>query len=212
MIMKMSREDTMAKSIDFWFSIGSTYTFLTVMRLESVSRESGVVFECRPFSVRVMMVEQNNIPFRGKPVKMAYMWRDIERRAQALGLSTVLPSPYPIEEFDLANQVAVLAAGEGWCLGYAKAFYRRWFQNGVDASVPNLLAEVVAAAGQEPGRVLEAARSPRIEEAYRLATDEARSLGVFGSPSFVVDGEVFWGDDRLEDAIAWRSSRHAEER
>jgi 2-hydroxychromene-2-carboxylate isomerase len=123
-----------------------------------------------------------------------------------------VPSPYPIEEFDLANQVAVLAAGEGWCLGYAKAFYRRWFQDGVDASVPNLLAEVVASAGQEPGRVLEAARSPRIEEAYRLSTDEARRLGVFGSPSFVVDGEVFWGDDRLEDAIAWRRSRHSEER
>ncbi|MEJ1937417.1 DsbA family protein, partial [Nostoc sp. NIES-2111] len=118
----------MAKPIDFWFSIGSTYTFLSVMRLEAAERENGISFTCRPFSVRAIMIEQNNVPFRGKPVKMAYMWRDIARRAEARGRTTMLPAPYPLEGFDLANQVAVLAAGEGWCLTYAKAFYRRWFQ------------------------------------------------------------------------------------
>jgi 2-hydroxychromene-2-carboxylate isomerase len=197
----------MTQPIDFWFSIGSTYTFLSVMRLEAAAREHGVSFVCRPFSVRVLMVEQNNIPFRGKPVKTAYMWRDIERRAEARGLATALPAPYPLEGFDLANQTAVLAAREGWCLDYAKAFYRRWFQSGVDASDPGALAEVAAEAGQDPRRVLEAACSAEVVAAYHGATDEARRLGVFGSPSFVVDGEVFWGDDRMEDAIAWRKAR-----
>ena len=70
----------MPRPIDFWFSVGSTYAFLSVMRLDSVEREHGVSLTWKPFSVRVIMVEQNNIPFRGKLVKTAYMWRDIARR------------------------------------------------------------------------------------------------------------------------------------
>ncbi len=64
------------KDIDFWFSIGSTYTYLTVMRLNKVEQEAGVKVKWRPFSVRALMQEMNNIPFIGKPVKEKYMWRD----------------------------------------------------------------------------------------------------------------------------------------
>ena len=67
--------------IDFWFSIGSTYTYLTVMRRAGVQRNTGTEFRWQPFSVRQIMIEQDNIPLRTKPVKAAYMWRDIERRA-----------------------------------------------------------------------------------------------------------------------------------
>ena len=79
--------------IDFWVSIGSTYSYLTVMRLSAVEQETGVKFRWRPFSVRAIMIEQKNIPFVGKPVKLAYMWRDIERRARARGLGPRLPAP-----------------------------------------------------------------------------------------------------------------------
>jgi 2-hydroxychromene-2-carboxylate isomerase len=80
--------------IDFWVSIGSTYSYLSVMRLHAVAGESGVAFRWRPFSVRAIMIEQKNIPFVGKPVKLAYMWRDIERRARARGLEPRLPAPW----------------------------------------------------------------------------------------------------------------------
>jgi 2-hydroxychromene-2-carboxylate isomerase len=196
----------MSKSIDFWFSVGSTYTYLSVMRLDEVAGKHGVSFNYRPFSVRVIMVEQNNVPFRGKPVKAAYMWRDIERRASARGVPAMLPAPYPLADFDLANQVAILASKEGWCSVYTKAFYRRWFQGGVDASDAGPLAEIIASIGQDSRRVLDASQTQSIVDAYRAATDEARDLNVFGSPTFVVDGEVFWGDDRLEDAISWGKS------
>ncbi len=73
------------RQIDFWFSIGSTYTYLTVMRLHNVEQESGMRFNWRPFSVRVLMQEMNNIPFKGKPAKEQYMWRDLERRAAGPG-------------------------------------------------------------------------------------------------------------------------------
>jgi len=194
------------KSIDFWFSIGSTYTCLTVMRLPAYAIEHDLTFNWRPFNVRTILVEQNNIPFAGKPVKAAYMWRDIERRAGKYGLSLSLPAPYPLEHLPLANQVALLGLREGWGQDYVLATYRRWFQEGqLAGSEPNL-SESLREIGQDPDRVIEAARSPEIEEALAAETEEAKRLGVFGAPSFVVEGEVFWGDDRLGDAVSWARS------
>ncbi|MEX3010196.1 2-hydroxychromene-2-carboxylate isomerase [Hoeflea sp. TYP-13] len=190
-------------SIDFWFSVGSTYSYLTIMRLEDVERETGIRFEWRPFSVRKIMVEMDNIPFSEKPVKAAYMWRDIERRASSYELPVKVPAPYPLREFDLANKVAIIGRNEGWCADYVRATYRRWFQQGLPAgSEPNLSQSLIEI-GQDPGRVISKVSEHETRNAYFAATDEARALGVFGAPTFVVGREVFWGDDRLEDAVDW---------
>jgi 2-hydroxychromene-2-carboxylate isomerase len=189
--------------IDFWFSVGSTYTYLSVMRLAEVERSSGVSFRWRPFSVRQIMIEMDNIPFRTKPVKAAYMWRDIERRAARHGLPARVPAPYPLAHWDVANRVAVLAAAEGWVADYARATYRRWFQGGLEPGTDPNLGDSLREVGQDPARVLALAGGDAIGEAYAAATEEARQLGIFGTPTFVVGKEVFWGDDRLDDAILW---------
>jgi 2-hydroxychromene-2-carboxylate isomerase len=150
-----------ASALDFWFSVGSTYTFLTVMRVDEIARQEGVEIRWRPFSVRVLMMEQNNIPFRGKPIKTAYMWRDIERRAAMYGFAAQVPAPYPLTEFDLANKIAVLGAQEGWCKAYVKESYRRWFQRGEEAGLEPHLGETLRAIGQDPDRVIQAAKSDR---------------------------------------------------
>ena len=189
--------------IDFWFSMGSTYTYLTVMRLAEVERNTSIEFRWRPFSVRQIMIEQDNIPFRAKPVKAAYMWRDIERRAAMYGFPARVPAPYPLAGWDRANRVAVLAATEGWVEDYARATYRRWFQEGLEpGSEPNL-SDSLREIGQDPSRVTVQAATPEIGVAYEAATSTARDLGIFGSPTFQVGRELFWGDDRLDDAIAW---------
>ncbi|MCR9148850.1 MAG: 2-hydroxychromene-2-carboxylate isomerase [Rhodobacteraceae bacterium] len=192
----------MAK-IDFWFSIGSTYSYLTVMRLSDVGRACGVDFHWRPFNVRHVMIEQNNIPFKDKPVKTAYMWRDIERRAERYGLSPKIPAPYPLPGLVLANLVATVGREEGWLEKYVVATYRRWFEKGEPAGEEPNISASLGEIGCDPQRVLAAAQSERVTSALASATEEAMELGVFGSPTFVVDGEVFWGDDRLEDALAW---------
>jgi 2-hydroxychromene-2-carboxylate isomerase len=193
-------------AIDFWLSVGSTYTYFSVMRLREVEDRTGIGFNWRPFNVRAIMLEQNNRPFVGKPVKTAYMWRDIERRAVRYGLPVRVPAPYPLQEFERANRIAIVGEQEGWCADYARATYRRWFQDGLEAGIEPNLSESLREIGQDPTRVIARAESDEIAAALQKATEEAKSLGVFGSPSFVVGRELFWGDDRLDDAIAWYRS------
>ena len=191
------------RAIDFWFSIGSTYSYLSVMRLGEIAARHGVDFVWRPFNVRTIMREMDNIPFANKPVKAAYMWRDIARRASMHGLAPQLPAPYPLAELERANRVAVLAAQEGWCEAYTRETYRRWFEVGEPAgSEPNISASI-AHAGRDVAAVLSRADGDEGAAALVAATDAARAAGIFGSPSFIVDGELFWGDDRLEDALEW---------
>ena len=71
-------------AIDFWFTVGSTYTYLTVSRLDAIEKANGIRFRWRPFNARAIMQEMNNVPFATKPTKLAYMWRDVERRAELL--------------------------------------------------------------------------------------------------------------------------------
>jgi len=197
-------------AIDFWFFIGSTYTYLTVMRLAEVERAQGVRFTWRPFNVRKIMVAMNNRPFVGKPAKEAYMWRDLERRAGRYGIPIRVPAPYPLQEPERANRVAVLGAEEGWCRDFVRASYRRWFQEGLEpGSEPNLSASL-REIGQDPARVLNLADAEAAVRALDAATEAARARGIFGVPTFAVGDEIFWGDDRLEDAILWhRGARDA---
>jgi 2-hydroxychromene-2-carboxylate isomerase len=188
--------------IDFWFSIGSIYTYLSAMRLAEVEQTHGVTFRWRPFSIRVIMKEMENFP-SSKPVKLAYSWRDAERRAAAYGFPFRMTPPYPIKEFELANRVAVLGAAEGWCDRYVLATYRRWFLAHQEAGAEPNFSESMKEIGQDPQRVRAQAESEEIRAAYRAATGEARALGIFGVPTFVTGGELFWGDDRLEDAVRW---------
>ncbi|HZQ01512.1 MAG TPA: 2-hydroxychromene-2-carboxylate isomerase [Reyranella sp.] len=190
-------------AIDFWFSVGSTYTYLTVSRLEKVAAAEGVVFNWRPFSVRAIMREQNNIPFAGKPVKSAYMWRDIQRRAAMYGLAAKVPAPYPLREFDLAHRLALAGLSEGWGKAYIIASYRRWFADGQEPALEPNLSASLAEAGQNPAAALQRAQAEDIGRKYDAETGEARRLGIFGSPTFAVGEELFWGDDRLDDALRW---------
>lgn len=195
--------------IDFWYSIGSTYSYLTVMRLPEIAKAAGTTFRWRPFDVRHIMVEQKNVPFKDKPVKSAYMWRDIERRAAQYGLSPAIPAPYPLTDLPFANQVAILGAEEGWVEDYTRATYQRWFEAGQPAGEDPNLTDSLKEIGQDPERVLREAQSDRIVGALAQATEEAMALGIFGSPSFAVGQEIFWGDDRLDDAIAWAEQHPA---
>jgi 2-hydroxychromene-2-carboxylate isomerase len=197
----------MTARIDFFFFVGSTYSYLSVTRAHALAASQDVQLAWRPFSVRTLMREQNNSPFAGKPVKLKYMWRDLERRAARFGVPFDGAPPYPIDPQELANHVATLAAREGWCMAFAQAAYRTWFLDKRDPGDPQVLSGILQSLGRDADRCLQEAQTDAIKQDYSSATDRARALGAFGSPTFVVGDEIFWGDDRLEDAIAWSKTR-----
>jgi 2-hydroxychromene-2-carboxylate isomerase len=189
--------------IDFWFTMGSTYSFLSVMRLASLERSTGISFRWRPFHLLVILQEMKHVPFADKPAKSAYMWRDIERRAAMYGIPVKLPSPYPAKQSVMANLVAIVGMRESWGADYVRGAYRRWFQLGQEAGAEPNVSESLRDIGQDPARVLALANSEAAKAALTAETNVARELGIFGSPTFMVGREPFWGDDRLEDAISW---------
>ena len=191
-------------NIDFYFSIGSTYTYLSVTRILDVEKKHQVKFNWKPFSVRAIMKEMNNIPFpKEKMNKVNYMWRDIERRAEGYGFFAKTPVPYPLTEFDLANKLAILGLKEGWGIDYVRLTYKRWFQEGKEPATEPNISEICKELKIDKEKVISNANLGEIESQYLKNTESARANKVFGSPSFIVNSEIFWGDDRMEDAITW---------
>ena len=120
-------------NLEFWFSVGSTYTALTVMRMNEIERHHNITLRLMPFSVRRVMLDMDNVPFpASKASKVTYMWRDIERRAAIYGFPVKVPAPYPLQEFDRANKIAFVGAQEGWIKDYVLQTYKNWFQHGLE--------------------------------------------------------------------------------
>ena len=193
------------KKIEFWYSIGSTYTYLSTQRLEQLEANNDVVFEWFPFSVRARMIEMENVPFMAekKRQKIDYMWRDVQRRANFYGFDAKVPAPYPLKEFDLANKVAILGKNQGWIKEYTILTYKKWFLEHLEpGSEPNL-SSTLKEIGLDSESVIKLAQTDEIEQKYLKNTEMAKNKGIFGSPTFIVENEVFWGDDRCEDAIKW---------
>jgi 2-hydroxychromene-2-carboxylate isomerase len=193
----------MSRELNFFFFIGSTYTYLAVNRAEEVAAQAGVALRWRPFNLRVIMKEQDNIPFVGKPAKMQYMWRDLERRANGYAIPFRSIPAYPVDPDGLANRVAVVSSLEGWCPEFTRRIYRSWFLEGGTPGDVGQLRGLLSELGRDPDATIERADSDEIQVRFAVETGVARQLGIFGSPTFAAGPEIFWGDDRLEDAIAW---------
>lgn len=192
-------------AIDLWFTMGSTYTYLTMARLDDVATRQGVTFRLHPFRTVGALTGAKQPPFTEGTAKFRHMWRDIERRAALHALPVRFPVPYPAPSPVRANRVAVIGMREGWGPAYVREAYRLWFEEGMGTGGAENLHAALTACGLEAqvDRILDTAESEEVASALDAATEEARQFGVFGSPSFVVGPEVFWGDDRLEDAMQW---------
>ena len=195
------------KQIDFFYFFGSVYAYLSVMRIGKLAGAAGVSVRWRPFNVRTVMKE-NNVALRTEAMKVPYMWRDIERRAATHGLTFVPPPVWPTDPELLHNLVGALAASQGWGEAFTVASFKAWIVERMPLGDPATLEHVLAPLGKDADAVISQARSPEVAALYQAETDLARSHGVFGSPSFVADDEMFWGDDRLEEALAWATGTH----
>ena len=194
--------------LTFWFEFASTYSYLSVLRIEAMAAEAGVAIDWRPFLLGPIFRAQGweTSPFNLYPAKGRYMVRDIERIAEARGLVFRMPDPFPQNGLSAAR-LATLGVGEGWVAPFTLAVYTAEFAEGRNISEPEVLAEILEKVGVAAGPAFEAAGRGEIKERLRAATEEAIGLGIFGAPSFVTDdGELFWGDDRLAAALAYTAS------
>ena len=192
----------MTQRIDLWFTCGSTYAALTLCRLSQVEEQTGAAFNLRPFYLADILTELGSWPFAEGSPKTAYMWRDIERRAEGLGMAPKVPLPYPAPRSALANQVAFLALRHDWGRRYLAVAARAWLEQGLAPGSTESLEAGLAAVGQDVDVLLGEIERQDVHRSLLAETREARRLGVFGSPTCVVGDDLFWGDDRIEDAIA----------
>ena len=198
----------MTEPITAWLSIGSTYSYLTALRINKIKQEKSLNLLVKPISIRVIMKSMDNIPFPpSKKTKVNYMWRDIERRADWYGLpKPKLPAPYPLQAFDQANKIGIVLNQQGKYLEYFEETYRIWFVSGIEAGSEENLKLVFKTMRLDYDDIIQQASDEIIQKIYDENTEEAKKLGVFGAPSFSVGNEIFWGDDRLEDAIRFEAN------
>jgi 2-hydroxychromene-2-carboxylate isomerase len=192
--------------LDFWLEFGSSYSYPAAMRIGPLAEVEGVAVRWRPFALGAIFNAQGwpaDSPFNWQPAKGRYMWRDLERLCAGYGLPFRRPEPFPQASI-LAARVALVGLHEGWGEDFARAVYRAEFAEGRQIGEAAVIGEIVAGLGISPEPVLARAQSEEIKAALRAQTDEAQRLGIFGAPSFITaDGELFWGNDRLEAALAW---------
>jgi len=192
-------------TIDFWFEFASTYSYPAAMRIGALAQASGVQVRWRPFLLGPIFKAQgwDNSPFNIYPVKGRYMWRDLERICAALDLPFTQPVAFP-QNTVLAARVALIALAQPWGKSFCRAVYRAEFGSGRNIGEPAAIADVLTGLGQDAQAVLQRAQMDANKNALRVQTEEAQRLGIFGAPSFfTTDGELFWGNDRLEAALAW---------
>lgn len=199
----------MSKSITAWLSIGSTYTYLTALRMTDFIRQHDIQVAIRPISIRQIMKAMDNIPFPPtKKPKVDYMWRDIVRRSIIYGLpQPKVPAPYPLKEFDRANTVGIVLNSQNRYLEYLELTYRFWFLEGYEAGSEENLSRCFKSMNLDYEEITTHSDSRNVKEEYDANTLEAQNFGIFGVPSFTVCNEIFWGDDRLEDAVKFEENR-----
>ena len=193
--------------LDFWYEFASTYSYPAAMRIDRLAEAHGVEIRWRPFLLGPIFAEQDwkTSPFNIYPAKGRYMWRDLERICARENLPFVRPDPFPQNTL-LAARIATALDGAQRAR-FSRAVYAAEFGEGLAIDDRVLLAGILDDLGL-PAETLERAVSDAVKAALKASVAEARRLGVFGAPSFVTaDGELFWGDDRLEAALDWATGR-----
>jgi 2-hydroxychromene-2-carboxylate isomerase len=189
--------------LEFWFEFASTYSYPAAERIGAAAREAGVEVVWRPFLLGPVLKQQgwDDSPFNLYPLKGRYMWRDVERLCVAGQLPFRRPSAFPRNSL-LAARIATLGCPEPWGPDFVRAVYRANFGEDRDIAEPAVLSDVLRRVGvASPERMLTLAAATETKERLRRSTEEAMRRGIFGAPSFLVGDELFWGGDRLDQAL-----------
>ncbi|MGJ0426456.1 2-hydroxychromene-2-carboxylate isomerase [Methylocystis sp.] len=193
----------MAEKLEFWFEFASTYSYVAAEEIEKIAAAARIEVVWRPFLLGPIFAEQGwrDSPFNLYPAKGAYMWRDIERLCQSKGIAWRRPSAFPRNGL-LAARVATALDGTEKLAAFVRAVYRANFFDDLDISEHSVLKDILRGLSLDEEATLNRANDESVKRLLRARTDEAKSRGVFGAPSFFAKEELFWGSDRLEFALS----------
>jgi 2-hydroxychromene-2-carboxylate isomerase len=191
--------------LDFWYEFASTYSYLAAMRIEKAAAEAGVEIAWRPFLLGPIFKAQgwSTSPFNLYPAKGSYMLLDLARLCEDMSLPNfTMPKPFPANSL-LASRIA-LALDDAARPDFSRAVYLAEFAEGKDIGSRDVIAEILKNLGHDADALLVKASEQRVKDRLRANTEEAMKISIFGAPTFVTDeDELFWGNDRLEQALAW---------
>jgi 2-hydroxychromene-2-carboxylate isomerase len=191
--------------LDFWFDFASTYSYPAAMRIGALTEVAGVVVNFRPFLLGPIFKAQGwtTSPFNLYSAKGGYMWRDLERICADLALPFQRPDPFPQNSL-IAARVALVGLHEAWGEEFCLEVFRSQFGEGQRIDDAGAMRRILARLDLAPEPVLKASQSDDNKARLRAQTEEAGRHGIFGAPTFITaDGEMFWGNDRLERALSW---------
>jgi 2-hydroxychromene-2-carboxylate isomerase len=195
--------------LEFWYEFASTYSYPAAMRVERLAGAAGLTVNWRPFLLAPIFGSQGwtDSPFNIYPVKGRYMWRDLERICARENLVLKVP-PVRFPQNGLkAARIAIAAENEPWMPEFTRTVYRANFAEQKDISDDATLAAILGTLGVDAAKAVAAANTPENKARLKVQTDEAMTRGIFGAPFFMAGDEPFWGNDRLEEAIAFAAAR-----
>jgi len=194
---------------EFWYEFASTYSYPAAMRVADLAQSRGVALAWQPFLLGPIFAAQGwrDSPFNIYPAKGRYMWRDMKRICDALGLPP-LKRPVPFPQNSLLAARVALALDDATRADFSRAVYAAEFGQGLPIADRAVIAALLVKRGLDAETVLARAESEANKAALKAECARAAELGIIGAPSLVTgDGEVFWGNDRLEQGLDWAAGR-----
>jgi 2-hydroxychromene-2-carboxylate isomerase len=196
--------------LEFWFDFASTYSYPAAMRIERLATDEGLELAWKPFLLGPVFAQQGmkDSPFNLFPTRGRYMWRDLERICAQHQLPWKMPSRFPANSVEAAK-VALVALESPWGPEFVRAVYRANFGEDRDIASRDVLGAVLRELGQDPAEVFARVDGPEQKGKLRVQTEEAMRRGIFGAPTFFIGDEMFFGQDRMVDAVEWAARRRA---
>jgi 2-hydroxychromene-2-carboxylate isomerase len=199
---------TTPSPIDFWFDFSSPYGYLMAEKIDAVAARFGRKVKWHPILLGVIFQSTGSRPpADGVSAKGKYIAHDFHRSARHMGIPYNPPSRFPLPTQNAARAYYWLHGQDcGLARQFAHAVYRAFFVDDRDISSPDTALDIAAGLGVDRATLAAALQTPEIKARLRDECDKALAAGVFGSPHIIIDGEPFFGADRLPQIEHWLES------
>lgn len=191
-------------SLEFWYEFASPYSYLSAMRIGELADKHGFDIKWKPFLLGAIFKSQgmSDTPAKLFPAKGNYMWMDVARTAKKYGWRFQKPTVFPAFALQAAR-IAVLGEGQEWEKSFCELVFQAYFEKDLDIGQDSVILDILSSLGLDAQYIWQQAMSDDNKNKLKEQTQLAIDSGLFGAPTFMVGEEMFWGDDRLEQAIEY---------